>query len=246
MIHSSRLLTVACLCLAGFHVGPTSADPAATASPPRLVRLRDIDPSIVQDMRYATANNFTGAVVPGYESGECRLLKSAAEALKRVQKDLRAKGLGLKVYDCFRPARAVEAFFAWSKTPPEPRTASYYPRTQKDRLFSEGYIARQSSHSKGTTIDLGLVAVGSAPPSGDQGGARSCIGPIAERVPDEGLDMGTGFDCFDPMSATASAGLSQEQRTNRDTLLAAMQKRGWRNYPLEWWHFEHIGASAKR
>jgi zinc D-Ala-D-Ala dipeptidase len=239
----SRLLLTTCLLLAWFHVPAASGEPAATT---HLVRLRDVDPTIVQDMRYATANNFTGAIVPGYENGECLLLKSAAEALKRVQTDLRARGLGLKVYDCFRPVRAVDAFVAWSATAPESGTASYYPRTRKDRLFSEGYIARQSSHSKGTTVDIGLIASGSAAAPGDQGSATSCIGPVSDRVPDNGLDMGTSFDCFDPRSATASGGLTPEQRAHRHTLLGAMQKRGWRNYPLEWWHFEHVGTAAKR
>src|SRR5262245_8650596 len=129
MSKSVRLLIVSSL-LAAYLVEPCSAQ-SPLKGPSEMVKLRDVDPTIVQDMRYATANNFTGSVVPGYESSECILLKAATEALKRVQADLRAKGLGLKVYDCFRPVRAVDAFFAWSRTPPDGKTASYYPRTTK-------------------------------------------------------------------------------------------------------------------
>ncbi len=92
----------------------------AAEMPEDFVYLRDIDPTILQDMRYAGRDNFTGAHVPGYEAPECVLVRQAAEALKRVQADLRGKPLTLKVYDCYRPARAVAAFVAWAKEPDDP------------------------------------------------------------------------------------------------------------------------------
>ena len=93
----------------------------AAEMPKDFVYLRDIDPTILQDMRYAGSNNFTRKHVPGYDAAECVLVRQTAEALKAVQADLRAKGLALKVYDCYRPARAVAAFVEWAKLPDDPR-----------------------------------------------------------------------------------------------------------------------------
>ena len=104
----------------------------AEAMPGDFVYLRDIDPSIQQDMRYAGSNNFTSRPVPGYDAAECVLVRQAAEALKAAQIERRSKGLSLKVYDCYRPARAVAAFIAWSKLPDDPREkALHYPDLAK-------------------------------------------------------------------------------------------------------------------
>ena len=119
--------------------------------PQDFVYLRDIDPTILQDMRYAGRDNFTGAPVPGYDAPECVLVRPAAEALAAVQADLRAKGLTLKVYDCYRPARAVAAFVDWAKEPDDPAAkTTYYPNLPKAALFPD-YIATRSGHSRGAT-----------------------------------------------------------------------------------------------
>jgi D-alanyl-D-alanine dipeptidase len=212
----------------------------ASELPNGFVYLRDIDPTILQDMRYAGSENFTGAPVPGYEAAECVLARPAAEALKAAQADLRAKGLALKVYDCYRPARAVAAFVAWAKQPDLARfKTAYYPNLAKDALFPD-YIAAVSGHSRGATVDLTLVpsAAGVQGSTPDAGAASlPCTAPQQERAPDGSLAMGTRFDCFDVKANTAAPGLSKEERDNRAALVEAMRARGFKNYPLEWWHF---------
>src|SRR5262249_57274416 len=118
--------------------------PASAAEMPKgFVYLSDIDPSIEQDMRYVGADNFTGRPVRGYDAPECVLVREAAEALKAVQADLRAKRLSLKVYDCYRPARAVAAFVAWSRTPDDPDSkAVHYPTLAKTELFPQATSPR--------------------------------------------------------------------------------------------------------
>jgi zinc D-Ala-D-Ala dipeptidase len=206
--------------------------------PSRFVYLRDIDPTITQEMRYAGAGNFTGHAVPGYEAPECVLVRDAAEALKAVQAELRSKGLGLKVYDCYRPARAVAAFVAWAKTPDDPQAkAVHYPAIDKQALFP-GYIATRSSHSRGATVDLTLVPLnGASGAVAAEGHAAPCTAPKDKRALDASLDMGTGFDCFDVKANTDASGLSTEERGNRATLVEAMRRHGFENYDKEWWHY---------
>lgn len=228
----NRLVTAAALCFAGTQV-------SASAMPEGFVYLRDIDPTILQDMRYAGPGNFTGAPVPGYEAPECVLVRPAAEALKAVQADLRAKGLTLKVYDCYRPARAVASFVDWAKEPDNPTAkTTYYPNLPKAALFPD-YIATRSGHSRGATLDLTLVPIAemqrSAP--AESAAPLPCTVPQQGRAQDGSLAMGTSFDCFDVKANTAAQGLSQEEADNRAILVEAMQARGFKNYPLEWWHF---------
>ena len=119
--------------------GRRSGRPLRTL-PEGFVYLRDVDPTILQDIRYAGRDNFTGAPVPGYEAAECVLVRPAAEALAAVQADLRAKGLTLKVYDCYRPARAVAAFVEWAKEPDDPAAkTTYYPNLAKSRAVPRLY-----------------------------------------------------------------------------------------------------------
>ncbi|HXG79664.1 MAG TPA: M15 family metallopeptidase [Methyloceanibacter sp.] len=204
--------------------------------PEDFVYLRDIDPSIQQDMRYAGPNNFTGAPVPGYGAAECVLVRQAAEALKVVQAELREKGLGLKVYDCYRPARAVAAFVAWAKTADDPKLkAIYYPNLAKSALFPD-YIATRSGHSRGATVDLTLVPLGESGTPGDPA-AQVCTALQQDHAPDGSLPMGTTFDCFDPKANLGAEGLSGAEEKNRETLRAAMLAQGFKDYSPEWWHF---------
>jgi D-alanyl-D-alanine dipeptidase len=166
---------------------PTACAGAESDMPSRFVYLRDVDPTVRQDMRYAGAHNFTGHPVPGYAAAECVLVREAAAALKAVQAELRAKHLALKVYDCYRPARAVAAFVAWAKEPDDPQAkAIYYPALAKQALFP-GYIATQSGHSRGATMDLTLVPLEAPAPA--RGAAAGCAAAPANT--DGSLDMGT-------------------------------------------------------
>ena len=158
-----------------------------------------------------SADNFTGRRVTGCDSPECVLLSSVAQALARVQKDLRPSGLSLKVYDCYRPERAVRAFVAWARDGRrDGATRRFHPRLAKSQLLAQGYIARKSAHSRGSAVDLTLVRL--LPPQVEPfDPARAygvCTQPQTERSPDSSLDMGTGFDCFDAMSHTGASGLS--------------------------------------
>ena len=205
-----------------------------------FVYLRDMDPTIRQDMRYAGARNFTGRRVPGYEAGECILVREAAEALKSAQAELKGLGLALKVFDCYRPARAVKAFVDWAREPDDPDAkAAYYPRLKKSELFPD-YIATVSGHSRGATVDLTLIGADSAAPpqpSSTNETPGSCTASPPERNGEAPLDMGTGFDCFDLKANTATTGLNPEQERNRKLLRDVIERHGFKNYDKEWWHF---------
>ncbi len=183
--------------------------------PQGFVYLRDVDPSIQQDMRYAGAANFLGHAVRGYDAAECVLVSQAANGLKAVQAELAAKQLSLKVYDCYRPARAVASFVDWAKEPDDPKAKSiYYPALEKRALFP-GYIATRSGHSRGSTMDLTIVPIGSTAPSeaSIEQSIAACTSPA--RASDNSLDMGTSFDCFDTKANTAASGLTDAERNNR-------------------------------
>jgi zinc D-Ala-D-Ala dipeptidase len=223
-----RAMLVAALLTAG--ASPMSAG----SMPDGFVYLRDADPSIQQDMRYAGSNNFTRAPVPGYDAPECVLVRQAAEALKAAQADLKPLGLSLKVYDCYRPTQAVAAFVNWSKEPDVPDAKlEHYPELPKSALFPE-YIATQSGHSRGATLDVTIVPLGSSSAVSDAEDAIACT---SAQPSDNSLDMGTGFDCFDPKANTDAPGLTPDQERNRKLLLDVMSRHGFKNYPKEIWHF---------
>jgi D-alanyl-D-alanine dipeptidase len=163
-----------------------------------------------------------------------------------VQAELAKSNLSLKVYDCYRPKRAVAAMARWANDGARDNpTKRFYPTLDKRTLFASGYIAAQSAHSTGTAIDLTLIQLPAAPaatfdPSTPYG---PCTAPAAARAPDNSLDMGTGFDCFDLKSHTASAAISSEPKRARATLLAAMRRHGFQNYFREWWHFSYASAT---
>lgn len=210
------------------------ASEADSSLPDGFVYLRDVDPTIPQDMRYAGSRNFTGRPVPGYEAPECILARPAAVALKAVQADLQRQGLSLLVYDCYRPKQAVAAFVAWAKEPADPAAKrAYYPNLPKEALFPD-YIATRSGHSRGATVDVTILprdAVNADKPSDD---AAECTNGGSEGG---SLDMGTRFDCFDTKANTAASGLTETQQRNRQRLVEAMAAHGFRNYPKEFWHY---------
>ncbi|MGO9234921.1 MAG: M15 family metallopeptidase [Methylocella sp.] len=241
MTHDVRavcLAAAACFALAGPAMGA-----GAEKLPQGFVYLRDVAPSIVQDMRYATANNFTGKPVPGYGAAECVLQRGAAGALKRAQEKAESLGFSLKVYDCYRPVRAVHAFLAWAATPEDGRTKRYYPRLVKSQLVPE-YIASQSQHSTGFAVDLTLVPVSAAPDEAQD--AQDCTAPATGREDGASPGMGTAFDCFDTKANTASPQVTSVQRKNRELLLSILEGAGFKNYAAEWWHFSYPGGGTQR
>ncbi len=213
---------------------------AAPALPKGFVFLRDVDPTIHQDIRYAGSHNFVGRPINGYLAAECILSAPAAKALAAVQKSLTDRKLSLIVWDCYRPMRAVEDFWQWSKDPSHlDMKAEFYPRTDKARLFALGYIARRSGHSRGSTVDLGIVPadLSSTPPPGPGQPLKACTAPKGERFEDGTIDFGTGYDCLDTLAST-SAEVGATARSNRQALKSAMQAAGFRPYAKEWWHFQ--------
>jgi zinc D-Ala-D-Ala dipeptidase len=212
------------------------------AMPPGFVYLRDIDGSIAQDIRYAGYDNFVGRPLPGYDAPECIVQRDVALALKRAQASLAASGLSLKVYDCYRPARAVRAMAAWANDGRgDGPTRRFFPKLHKGSLFGSGYIAWHSRHSGGIAVDLTLVQTSSpaVAPFDPRAGYGACTAPAAERSPDNSVDMGTGYDCLDAASQTHSTAISLEQRKWRRMLLSTMAAQGFWNYFREWWHYSY-------
>jgi D-alanyl-D-alanine dipeptidase len=204
------------------------------------VSLAEVDPSIVLELRYYGSHNFLGHRVLGYQAEVCLLTRPAAEALRAVQADLRPFGLSLKAYDCYRPQRAVDTFIAWAKDLGDTKMqAEFYPRLPKPRIFPEGYLLERSGHSRGSTIDLTLIALPAAAqePYRDGDALRDCGLPAGQRFGDNSLDFGTGYDCFDSLANVEDPRLSVDQRTRRLLLRALMEKHGFKRYPDEWWHF---------
>jgi zinc D-Ala-D-Ala dipeptidase len=206
----------------------------ATTLPTGFVYLSQIDPTIVQDMRYAGRENFMGRKVVGYEAPTCIVTRPAAEALSTAQTMLRMQGYSLVMFDCYRPARAVADFMAWTAIP-GPADPQWRPELAKDRLVPDGYIAARSGHSRGSTVDLGLRRINPLPAD-----TTRRTSPCA-RVDPNTLDMGTPFDCFSPASATADTSISLVGQANRQILLKAMLDAGFRNYSAEWWHYTLVG-----
>lgn len=227
------------------HCSAQSPNDRAPVLPNDFVYLRDIDPTIIQDIRYAGTNNFTGRRLGGYEAGECIVTRDVAAALGRVQQDLKPGGLSLKVFDCYRPGRASRDMLAWANSATATVTSRrYYPKLNKRDLFRLGYIAASSGHSTGAAVDLTLVELAADNRANFDPDAAyaDCTAPAERRAPEGSIDMGTGYDCFDGASHTAAGSITPQQRRWRQTLVAAMGRHGFANYAKEWWHFSMRGA----
>ena len=224
--------------------GKSQSHAGSNALPDGFVFLRDVAPSIVQDIRYATPRNFTGKPVPGYEAAECVLKRPAAEALKRAQEKAQSLGYSLKVYDCYRPVRAVRAFMAWAGAIEDRRTKAYYPHLAKSRLIP-AYIASQSAHSTGLAVDLTLIPLDQTAED-NAGETKDCTAPSGNRAAGAGLDMGTAFDCFDPKANTASPLATPKQRADRVILKGILEPAGFKNYSAEWWHYVFAAAEERQ
>lgn len=197
--------------------------------PDDIVALRAVAPQIPQDLRYAGSDNFVGARVDGYASAQCFLTRDAADALVRAHKALQRRGFLLKVYDCYRPQRAVQHFVRWAGEKEDATRARYYPNLTKPQLLEQVYIAACSGHSRGSTVDVGLIPLDAKVPR--------MTAPDCGAIDPQAADMGTGFDCFDPRSHTASEAVDERAQARRHTLRSAMETAGFRNYEKEWWHY---------
>lgn len=187
--------------------------------PSGFVDVATVVPRLVVDLRYLTDHNFVGAPVDGYVNSRCILTNEAAAALKAVQAELAEFRMGVKVFDAYRPQRAVDHFVRWARDEHADATKQeFFPQVDKRHLFRDGYIASKSGHSRGSTVDLTLVSFET------NGGPQE-------------LDMGTPFDFFGRQSWTNHAELTSQQRANRLLLRTLMQKHGFRPYAKEWWHF---------
>jgi len=225
--------------LSALLVSACSGQQDRPALPEGFVRLSELDPSIQHDIRYFGNNNFMGRPVTGYQAAECILSIDAAEALVEVQRTIQQLGLSLKVYDCYRPQQAVNDFMQWAADSADQRMReSYYPTVPKAELFAQGYIAERSGHSRGSTVDLTLVPAGSAVPVADPHARQyDCRAEEIGRFPDNSLDMGTGYDCFDVRSHTDNLVVGADALRNRFLLRDLMEAAGFTNYDQEWWHY---------
>lgn len=225
----------------------TVTSASAQSLPGGFVYLRDVDPTIIQDIRYATSNNFVGRPLAGYNAGECVVKQEVGLRLKAVQQELATQSLSLKMFDCYRPARASLDMVKWSQNGRETAAERRYnPRIPKTELFRLGYIASHSQHSTGAALDLTLVDL-KADNSAKIDPSKSyadCTAPAAARLPEGSVDMGTGYDCTDAMGHTAAPSITKEQRAWRKRLVAAMARQGFVNYSKEWWHFSLLGAGG--
>ncbi len=187
-----------------------------TMDPTGFVLLADFVPSIVQEIRYYTTYNFIGDRIDGYEEPCALLTREAARALKAVANELFVQGFRLKVFDAYRPVCAVKHFVLWGIEDQDIRMKPYfYPDLEKQELFLRGYIASQSSHSRGSTIDLTLLDMNTG----------------------KELDMGSPFDLFSEVSHPDCRTITDEQYGNRMTLQKAMIRGGFETIDCEWWHF---------
>ncbi|MFI1707138.1 M15 family metallopeptidase [Streptomyces griseoruber] len=234
------LVTVLAALLTATAAPVTARADTAPEAPADFVTLRTVDPTILQEMRYFTPHNFVGAPVDGYPQPICILTRQAAEALHRAQQELLPQGYSLKVYDCYRPQRAVDHFVRWAEDlDDQAMKEEFYPDVDKTRLFEDGYIAEKSGHSRGSTMDLTIVKLPALPTRPYVTGETlvPCYAPRAERLPDNSVDMGTGYDCFDTLAHTLDPRIQGRQLANRLLLKNTLEELGFVNLAEEWWHY---------
>lgn len=210
--------------------------------PADFVNVKQVIPQLQTDIRYDSNHNFVGRKIKGYKDPVCLLTRPAAEALKKVEASLLAMGLTLKAYDCYRPQTAVNDFVQWAREINNTTMRTeFYPEVNKQDLFSKGYIANPSGHSRGSTIDLTIVPLNSRIPVYNAKEKQiPCTAPQQQRFPDNSLDFGTGFDCFSPMSHPDYPHLSAKVKENRLLLQTLMKQAGFAPLSTEWWHFSLI------
>ena len=187
-----------------------------TMDPSGFVLLSDYVPGVIQEIRYFSTYNFIGDRIDGYEEPCAIITKVAARALTSVANELIVQGYRLKIFDAYRPVCAVKHFVLWGIEDLDLRMKPFfYPELDKQELFIKGYIASQSSHSRGSTVDLTLLDMETG----------------------KELDMGSPFDLFSPISHPDYRGVTEEQYNNRMILRNAMMRNSFEPIDCEWWHF---------
>lgn len=188
--------------------------------PEGFAYVQDVIPDVIQEIRYAGAHNFTGGIVDGYEAPFAIMTREAAEKLSVAADALRAIGYRIKIYDAYRPQRAVRAFVDWSEAEENNLTRDeFYPEFRdREQLVDQGYIARNSAHTRGSAVDLTLTDL-----EGND------------------LDMGTCFDYFGKRAWHGASNITPEQEENRQILRDAMEAAGFRAFEQEWWHYKLLG-----
>lgn len=212
----------------GLLLGATETNAENTAAQYRLpagfVYLDEIDNTIQQDLKYVGTDNFIGVPITGYYGNRCILTRQAAEALAKIQRDLKPLGLGLLVFDGYRPQQAVDHFVRWSEDVNDQRNKpQFYPRVDKKDVFKLGYVARRSGHTRGSTVDLTII------------NTKTGLS----------LDMGTPFDFMDELSHPANKNVTKTQYQHRVLLREAMEKQGFAGITTEWWHFTLMNEPFK-
>ena len=173
-------------------------------------------PDAILEIRYYSSFNFIGDRVDGYEQPAALLTKEAAARLQEVSSEMKSKGYRLRIYDAYRPQKAVDHFVRWAKDPEDIRMkAFFYPDLEKTEIIPQGYIAEHSGHSRGSTVDLTLF----------------------DMATQQDVDMGGTFDFFGELSHPDYSGVSEVQHANRMLLQSLMVKHGFRPLETEWWHF---------
>ena len=181
-----------------------------------FVLISEVVPDAILEIRYYSTYNFVGDRIDGYEEPLAFMTKEGAQALKEVSDDVKKQGYRLKIYDAYRPQKAVTNFMEWAKDTDDTRMKEYfYPELEKDVLFPQGYIAEHSGHSRGSTVDLTLF----------------------DMETEKEVDMGGTFDYFGELSHPDYKGITDEQYENRMILRKAMLDHGFKPLPEEWWHF---------
>lgn len=181
-----------------------------------FVYLDEAAPSVRYELRYYSSNNFVGERIAGYNAPFAVMTREAAQALERASEQLAPQGFALKVYDAYRPVKAVKQFIAWAKDSTDTRMkASFYPELDKPELFKQGYLSSRSAHSRGSTVDLTLV----------------------DKETGDELDMGSPYDYLGEISRHGTPLISKEQAERRSALKQAMERAGFKAYSKEWWHY---------
>ena len=193
-----------------------------THSPSTFVYIQQVIPDANIDMQYYSSNNFIGRPIVGYNQNIALLTSSAANALTAVDADLELQGYDIKIYDAYRPQKSVDYFMKWSYDLTDQRMKpEFYPNVDKEDLFSLGYLAARSAHSRGSAIDITLV----------------------DKATGQELDMGGHVDLLDPISSWGTTLITPEQFANRNILKNVMQAHGFKTITKEWWHWVYINET---
>jgi len=207
--------------------------------PTGFVYLKDIDPTIIQNLRYNTAENFIGKKIDGYKSNKVILTKNAAEALSEAQKELLKDGYSLVVYDAYRPQKAVDSFIQWSiDNTTQTEKIKYYPDINKEDVFKLGYVAKKSGHSRGSTVDVTIIKSNELLSNNVEITSRKLINSESILyLNDNTIDMGSSFDLLSEVSHHDTHLIEHKFLERRNYLRAIMKKHGFNEYQKEWWHY---------